>query len=201
MRREQSSAERGRRWGSRRRRRRARVNTAEADPAARLVGIPAPPVTLLATSGELVDVVTVRTGWTIVFVYPRTGVPGVQPPEGWAHIPGALGCTPQSCAYRDANQELLAAGATVFGLSTQDHREQREFAIRERLPFQLLSDPALEFGTPLRLPTFSVEGNQFYRRLTLVVRSGTVEHVRFPIPDPEQDAREILRWVRSRPGP
>lgn len=164
---------------------------------ARLVGTAAPPATLRSTSGNLVNVAMVEAEWTVIYVYPRTGVPGTDPPVGWGSIPGALGCTAQSCAYRDAHDELLDVGAAVFGLSTQQHQDQVEFATREHLPFDLLSDPELRIGRPLRLPTFSVDDATFYRRLTLVIRGGTIQHVRFPVAAPEEDAQLTLRWIRA----
>ncbi|MGE3520900.1 MAG: peroxiredoxin, partial [Vicinamibacterales bacterium] len=110
-----------------------------------LAGARVPPVSLASTDGRLVDLSTL-TGRTVVFCYPRTGRPGVEPPDGWDLVPGARGCTPQSCAFRDHHHEFQLLGAGVFGLSTQDTGYQREAAERLHLPFALLSDASLELA-------------------------------------------------------
>src|SRR5919201_4334418 len=122
-----------------------------------LTGMRLPSVALMSTSGRVVDLSRL-SGRVVVYCYPRTGQPGVEPPQGWDEIPGARGCTPQACAFRDHYQELQMLGAQVFGLSTQDTDYQREAVERLHLPFELLSDAALEFATQLWLPTFQVEG-------------------------------------------
>lgn len=156
-----------------------------------------PSVTLLATSGSRIDVSDIPTTWTVVYVYPRTGVPGVEMPSGWNAIPGAVGCTPQSCSYRDDYHEFLALDASVVGLSTQATDAQREFAEREHIPFPLLSDEDREFGSALELPTFNVQGEERYKRVTLIARGGQIEHVRYPVFPPNEDAVETLGWLRS----
>lgn len=154
-------------------------------------------VALRATSGSLIDVSDIPTIWTVVYVYPRTGVPGVEMPSGWDAIPGARGCTPQSCSYRDDYEEFLRLDALVFGLSTQATGAQREFAEREHIPFPLLSDHDHEFGSALELPTFNVQGDDLYKRVTLIARGGAIQHVRYPVFPPNEDAVETLRWLRS----
>jgi peroxiredoxin len=145
----------------------------------------------------MVDLSAVSSPWAVVYIYPRTGVPGVDPPTGWDDIPGARGCTPQSCSFRDVHAELAALGATVFGLSTQSHDEQVAFAQRQHLPFLLLSDPEQVMGEALRLPTFEADGIVAYKRMTLIARGGAIEHVRYPVFPPDRDAVEVLAWLEN----
>jgi peroxiredoxin len=134
----------------------------------------------------------------VAYVYPRTGTPGVPSPAGWDDIPGARGCTPQSCAYRDALAEFDALGATVVGISAQTVAEQVEFASREHIPFPLLSDTNLELAATLRLPTFEVEGKTLYRRLTFVAERGRIVKVFYPVFPPDRNAAEVLSWLNGR---
>ena len=142
---------------------------------AHLPGRRVPPVPLLSTAGRLVDLASLP-GRVVkkVYCYPRTGRPDQDPPLGWNEIPGARGCTPQSCAFRDHHRELQALGAQVFGLSTQDTEYQREAGERLHLPFELLSDVDLAFVRALRLPTFEVAGMTLIKRLTLILNSGLI---------------------------
>lgn len=170
------------------------------DGAARhLTGRSVPEVALSATTGGAVELDKLL-GRTVVYAYPRTGVPG-EPSldEDWDRIPGARGCTPQSCAFRDHHAELTAAGCRVFGLSTQDTAFQREAAARLHLPFPLLSDCHLALTRALGLPSFRVAGITLLKRLTLIVRDGTVEHVFYPVFPPDGHAREVLDWLRQNP--
>ena len=128
----------------------------------------------------------------------RTGRPDVDPLAGWNEIPGARGCTPQSCAFRDHHRDLQELGATVFGLSTQETDYQREAVERLHLPFELLSDAALEFATALRLPTFELAGKVFIKRLTLVTRDARIAKVFYPVFPPDQNADEVVRWLSRR---
>ncbi len=132
---------------------------------------------------------------TVVYCYPRTGRPDVELPQGWNEIPGARGCTPQSCAFRDHHAELQALGASVFGLSTQTTEYQREAVDRLHLPFDLLSDSELRFTTALRLPTFRVESMTLIKRLTLVIKDGGVEKVFYPVFPPDKNADEVIEWL------
>lgn len=159
-----------------------------------LRGMQLPSVPLRSTNGRNVDLSTLR-GRTVVYCYPRTGQPDQDSPAGWDEIPGARGCTPQSCAFRDHYQELQAFGAAVFGLSTQDTDYQREAAKRLHLPFELLSDNSLTFAHALNLPTFEVEGMVLLKRLTLIINNGIVEKVFYPVFPPDQNAEEVLRWL------
>ncbi len=159
-----------------------------------LPGIRLPSVPLPSTAGNLVDL-SELPGRTVVYCYPRTGKPSEDPPQGWDEIPGARGCTPQSCAFRDHHADLRALGARVFGLSTQDTDYQREAVKRLHLPFELLSDENLAFARPLRLPTFEVEGATLIKRLTLIINNGQVEKVFYPVFPPGENAEEVVRWL------
>ena len=157
---------------------------------------------LLSTQGGEVDLAEAAAtqGRLVAYVYPRTGVPGEPSPAGWDDIPGARGCTPQSCAFRDALEEFGRLGATVVGISAQTPAEQAEFAEREHIPFPLLADPGLELASALRLPTFEVEGVTLYRRLTLVIEGGRVVRAFYPVFPPDRNAAEVLGWLRAVDG-
>ena len=126
-----------------------------------------------------------------------TGRPGVPLPDGWDAIPGARGCTPQSCSFRDHYLELNARGGDVFGLSTQDTEYQREVRDRLHLPFQLLSDSSLQLKSALHLPTFHVQGMELYKRLTLIIEAGKIEKVFYPVFPPDKNAEEVLAWLKQ----
>jgi peroxiredoxin len=165
-----------------------------------LPGAAMPPIGLAATDGSVVRLDAPSDGRTVVFAYPRTGEPDRDPPGGlaaWDAIPGARGCTPQACAYRDHHAELRAAGATVFGLSTQDSAYQREMAERLELPFPVLSDERLELAGALRLPTFEHAGLTLFKRHTLVIHDGRIEHVFYPVFPSDRDAAQVLDWLRA----
>lgn len=164
-----------------------------------LAGIELPAIALPATSGEAVDLAAAAAGLLVAYVYPRTGIPGEPLPEGWDAIPGARGCTPQNCAYRDSRGDFERLGVTVLGVSAQPAAEQREFAERERIPYPLLSDSDLELaGVPLRLPTFEAGGTTLYRRLTLVAEAGRVVRAFYPVFPPDRDAETVLAWLAER---
>ncbi|HVB44093.1 MAG TPA: peroxiredoxin [Streptosporangiaceae bacterium] len=168
--------------------------------AAHLPGASVPNLTLPATAGSPVRLDTSDGERTVIYVYPLMGRPGKDLPAGWDSIPGARGCTPEACGFRDHYEDLLAAGASrVFGLSSQDTADQRDSVERLRLPYQLLSDPDLTLAGRMRLPTFEVEGQRLYRRLTLVVRGGVVEHVFYPVFPPDKHAQEVLDWLDEHP--
>jgi peroxiredoxin len=170
--------------------------------AAHLWDAPLPPFELAATDGSRVRLDRLP-GRVIVYAYPRTGKPD-EPhlvPE-WDSIPGARGCTPESCAFRDHFRDLREAGASlVFGLSTQDSDYQREAAERLHLPFAILSDADLELTKALRLPTFEAAGQTLLKRFTLVVSDARVEHVFYPVFPPDKHAEEVLGWLRGHAGP
>lgn len=165
-----------------------------------LPGTTLPSVALTATAGEPVDLSALE-GRSVVYAYPWTGRPG-QPllAEEWDSIPGARGCTPETCGFRDHHADLAAAGARVFGLSTQDTAYQQELAERLALPYPVLSDAGLELTHALRLPTFGVAGHTLIKRLTLVIDAGTVAHVFYPVFPPDRHAGEVLRWLRENPA-
>ncbi len=157
------------------------------------------PLRLRATGGGEVDLGALGVGRTVLFVYPRTGTPGEPLPTGWDDIPGARGCTPEACSFRDHHADLSSAGAALLGLSAQSGADQDEAAGRLGLPYPLLSDPELRLGAQLGLPTFSVDGMVLYRRLTLVIRDGAVEHVFHPVFPPDAHPARVLRWLREHP--
>ena len=164
-----------------------------------LPGMAVPRIALPSTLGGEVVLADTGRSWTVVYCYPRTGVPGQPSPEGWDAIPGARGCTPQSCAFRDHHAELRDLGAEVFGLSTQDTAFQREMAERLHLPFAVLSDEGLRLTRAMRLPTFEAGGMELIRRLTLVLRGGAVETVFYPVFPPDRSADEVIGWLRAHP--
>jgi Peroxiredoxin len=133
----------------------------------------------------------------VLYVYPRSGRPGRDLLPGWDDIPGARGCTPQSCAFRDSLEAFSSLGATVVGISTQTPAEQREFAEREHIPFALLSDTDRRLGAELNLPTFEVEGMTLYKRLTFGAEAGRIVKVFYPVFPPDRNAEEVLAWLAS----
>lgn len=164
-----------------------------------LHGSAVPSLRLRATRGGELDLAQATDRLTVVYIYPRTGVPGQPLPTGWDEIPGARGCTPQSCAFRDHVLELAAYGAAVLGLSSQPAAEQDEFVRREHIPYPLLSDPELRLARALRLPTFEADGSRFYRRLTFVARGCRIERVFYPIFPPQHNAVQVLDWLARQP--
>lgn len=155
-------------------------------------------VPLPATDGRTVDL-SAEAGRVVVYAYPRTGVPDQPNPAGWDAIPGARGCTPQACAFRDHLVELKALGVTaVYGLSTQDTAYQREAATRLHLPFALLSDERLELTRAMNFPTFVVQGMTLLKRFTLVIRDGVIEHVFYPVFPPDRNAAEVVAWLAGK---
>jgi peroxiredoxin/catechol 2,3-dioxygenase-like lactoylglutathione lyase family enzyme len=170
------------------------------DGAARhLPGRALPDLALPATRGGALNV-SILGGRTVLYVYPRTGVPGVELPPGWDDIPGARGCTPQACGFRDHFAELKALGvAYVFGLSTQDTDYQREAAERLRLPFPLLSDAELKFTRALDLPTFSLAGMTLLKRMVLIIDDGIISKVLYPVFPPDKSAAEVVGFLRQSP--
>jgi peroxiredoxin len=159
-----------------------------------LAGLAVPSVPLRATSGRIVDLSTLAHR-VVVYCYPRTGRPDVDPPAGWDAVPGARGCTPQSCAFRDHHGQLRSLGAHVFGLSTQDTEYQREVVDRLHLPFELLSDASLALTRALDLPTFEIEGMTLVKRVTLIIRDGRIEKVFYPVFPPDRNADAVIAWL------
>jgi peroxiredoxin/catechol 2,3-dioxygenase-like lactoylglutathione lyase family enzyme len=176
----------------------ADIPAPQDDGAARhLVGMPLPDLALPATRSGAFNL-SVIGGRTVLYIYPRTGVPGVDLPPGWDDIPGARGCTPQSCSFRDHFAELKELGvAHVFGLSTQDTGYQREAAERLHLPFPILSDAELKFARALRLPTFAVAGMTLLKRMVLVIDDGVISKVFYPVFPPDKSAADVVAWLRG----
>ena len=167
--------------------------------AAHLTGTTFPDATLLATDGSNVNLAALSSR-TVIYAYPRTGKPGQAMPTGWDEIPGARGCTPQSCGFRDHFAELKQLGvAAVFGLSTQDSVYQREARDRLQLPFELLSDEDLALSKAIDLPLFEADGMTLMKRLTLIVRDGQIEHVFYPVFPPDRSAADVATWLKDNP--
>ena len=165
--------------------------------AAHLTGMKLPDLALPATSGAPVNL-SKLAGRIVLYIYPRTGVPGVDPPQGWDMIPGARGCTPQSCSFRDHHAELKALGvAQVLGLSTQDTAYQKEAADRLHLPFPVLSDEKLALTKALRLPTFTTSGMTLLKRMALVIDDGKIGKVFYPVFPPDKNAAEVVAWIKA----
>jgi peroxiredoxin len=156
-----------------------------------------PDIALLATSNQRVNL-SRQAGLIVLYAYPMTGRPGVSLPSGWDAIPGARGCTPESCGFRDLHPEMRRMGAEVFGLSTQTSDYQREVRDRLQLPFELLSDENFAFINALSLPTFEVNSMRLVRRLTLVCLSGIIEHVFYPVFPPDRHAAEVVAFLKNR---
>jgi peroxiredoxin len=165
-----------------------------------LINLPAPHVSLPSTTGETVALDNLGPGRTVLFVYPMTGQPGVELPEGWDAVPGARGCTSEACDFGDRHADLLGAGASrVFGLSARDIDYQQEAATRLRLPYALLSDVDLQLAEEPGLPTFEVGSLKLFKRLTLIIRDGAIEHVFYPVFPPNEHAAQVLAWLHAHP--
>ena len=168
------------------------------DGAARhLTGARLPDIALPATDGAQVNLLKLK-GRTVIYIYPRTGVPGVDLPPGWNEIPGARGCTPQSCGFRDHFCELKRLGVTqLFGLSVQDTVYQQEAATRLHLPFPILSDEKLTFTKALKLPTFTTSSMTLLKRMALVIDDGVIVKVFYPVFPPDKNAEDVVAWLQA----
>lgn len=167
--------------------------------AKHLIGMKLPSLSLQATNGEDIDLSTLQER-SVIYAYPMTGQPDVPLPDGWDMIPGARGCTPQSCAFRDLAHELKVAGANqIFGLSTQSTDYQAEAAERLHLPFLLLSDVDLLLANALKLPMLRVNDMTLLKRLTMVINNGHIEHVSYPVFPPDQNATDVVDWLMANP--
>ena len=165
-----------------------------------LVGLSVPSVRLMSTQGREVCLAQVsQSKRVVVYCYPLTGSPVQELPAGWSEIPGARGCTPQSCSFRDLHRELLALNAVVFGLSTQTTEFQQEAASRLHLPFPLLSDSQYAFSNALNLPMFKVEGLSLTKRLTMIIWQGEIIKVFYPVFPPDKNAQEVVAWLTNNP--
>ncbi|HEX7298009.1 MAG TPA: peroxiredoxin [Solirubrobacteraceae bacterium] len=163
-----------------------------------LPGSAVPDVALPSTLGGELDLAQAATERLVVYVYPRTGTPGQPLLEGGDDIPGARGCTPQSCAFRDAQEELARHGASLIGISAQTPEEQAEFARREHIRYPLLSDHELVLAQRMGLPTFAAGALQLYRRLTFVAERSRIVKVFYPVFPPDRNADEVLAWLNGR---
>jgi peroxiredoxin len=165
--------------------------------AGHLLGTMLPQLTLDSTKGP-VSLRALAEDLLVLYVYPRSGRPGVPSLEGWDAIPGARGCTPQSLGFRDAYERFRELGAEVAGISAQTLDDQREFAERNDIPYPVIADPELRLGSALRLPTFEVEGHTLYKRLALVVQACAIAKVFYPVFPPDENAGEVLAWLEDR---
>lgn len=161
-----------------------------------LTGLGIPDVNLISTSGIKVNLSQVKN-LMVIYFYPMTGKPNQILPEGWIQIPGAAGCTPQSCSFRDHYHELQDLGVKVFGISTQSPEDQAEASLRLHLPFELLSDASFEFADGLGLPMFEVEGRKLIKRVTLIVRENRIVKYFYPIFPPDKNVDEVLAWLQT----
>jgi peroxiredoxin len=165
--------------------------------AAHLTGATIPRLELPTTDQRALDLAEAAQQLLVLYIYPRTGRPGEPLPTGWDEIPGARGCTPQACSFRDLRSEIAAFGAHTLGLSAQPVAEQAEVVERLGLPYALASDPLLTVAEALRLPTFEVDGMRLYKRLTLIAAAGKIEHVFYPVFPPDRNARDVLAWLQA----
>ena len=166
--------------------------------AKHLAGMRVPPITLVSTLDRNINLAELARERTVIYCYPRTGAPGQPVPKNWDEIPGARGCTPESCGFRDHYQRLQALGARVFGLSTQTTEYQQEMVRRLHLPFEVLSDADFAFTKALRLPTFDFEGVTLLKRLTLILSDGKIEKVFYPVFPPDKHAEEVIAWLAKK---
>ncbi|HEX3734616.1 MAG TPA: peroxiredoxin [Solirubrobacterales bacterium] len=164
-----------------------------------LTGLVVPALTMPSSDSGTGNLTELAANRLVAYVYPMTGTPGQPLPADWDDIPGARGCTPQSCAYRDSLAEFERLGASVVGVSAQSAAEQREFAQREHIPFPLLSDSDLGLAETLGLPTFEADGMTLYRRLTFVAEAGRIVKAFYPVFPPDRNAAEVLAWLAAHP--
>ena len=156
-----------------------------------------PNIVLDSTSGKSLNISSIKSN-VVFYCYPMTGQPGVKLPDGWDSIPGARGCTPQSCSFRDHYQELQRLNTQVYGISTQESATQIEAATRLHLPFELLSDADFRLTTALQLPTFEVDHKRLIKRLTLIAKEGKIVKVFYPVFPPHQNADDVVDWLKQQ---
>jgi peroxiredoxin len=166
--------------------------------AKHLAGMRVPAITLTSTAGRQVNLADLGSERTVIYCYPRTGAPGQPVPKGWDEIPGARGCTPESCGFRDHYQQLRKLKTQVFGLSTQTTEYQQEMVARLHLPFEVLSDADFALTNALRLPTFEFDGVRLLKRLTLVLSDGKIEKVFYPVFPPDKHPEQVIAWLEHR---
>jgi peroxiredoxin len=168
--------------------------------ARHLKGMALPDLELPSTGNRRVNLSTVSAPRIVIYAYPMTGRPDRQLPQGWDDIPGARGCTPETCGFRDHHKDLAKLHAEVFGVSTQDTAYQQEMVTRLEVPFEVLSDEQMAFARALKLPTFTVDGMTLLKRLTIVARSGRIEHVFYPVFPPDKHAEGVIAWLKRQPA-
>ena len=168
--------------------------------ARHLTGMALPDLELPSTSKRRVNLSKVSAPRIVIYAYPMTGRPDRQLPQGWDDIPGARGCTPETCGFRDHHKDLAKLHAEVFGVSTQDTAYQQEMVARLEVPFEVLSDERMAFARALNLPTFTVDGMTLLKRLTIVARRGRIEHVFYPVFPPDAHAEEVIAWLKQHPA-
>jgi peroxiredoxin len=168
--------------------------------ARHLTGMALPDLELSSTQNRRVNLSKVSAPRVVIYAYPMTGRPDRQLPQGWDDIPGARGCTPETCGFRDHHKDLAKLHAEVFGVSTQDTAYQQEMVKRLEVPFEVLSDEQMAFARALKLPTFTVDGMTLLKRLTIVARSGRIEHVFYPVFPPDKHAEEVIAWLKGHPA-
>jgi peroxiredoxin len=168
--------------------------------ARHLKGMALPDLELPSTADRQVNLSKISAARIVLYAYPMTGQPGKALPAGWDDIPGARGCTPETCGFRDHHKDLAKLHAEVFGISTQSTAYQQEMVKRLEVPFEVLSDEQFAFTRALKLPTFTVEGTTLLKRLTLVVRDNHIEHVFYPVFPPDKHADEVIAWLRKHPA-
>ena len=161
-----------------------------------LKGMKLPNVSLIATNGKTINLGDIK-GKLVIYCYPMTGQPNVALPDGWDQIPGARGCTPQSCSFRDHYQELQALGAELVGLSVQTTEYQKEMADRLHLPFPVVSDVNYQFQKALNMPTFATSGMILLKRVTLIANHGVIEAVHYPIFPSDSDPAWVIDYLKS----
>lgn len=161
-----------------------------------LIGKPLPDIFLDSTQNTPINLSAIK-GWVVIYCYPMIGKPNVPLPDGWDEIPGARGCTPQSCAFRNNFVTFARLKTQVFGLSIQRTEYQQEVATRLALPYLLLSDKGLEFARALNLPTFQVENLELIKRLTLIIQNGIIRQCFYPVFPPDKNAEEVIHWLES----
>jgi peroxiredoxin len=164
-----------------------------------LGGMRLPNLSLPTTGGRTIQLGKLGAGRAVIYCYPMTGVPGTPLPEGWDLVPGARGCTPQACNFRDRHEELTQFGVAVYGLSSQSTEYQLEMAERNHLSFEILSDSEFRLCDALRLPTFTMAGTRLLKRLTLIIKGGEIEHVFYPVFPSNESADRVIEWLRSHP--
>ena len=164
-----------------------------------LKGMRLPDISLPSTGKKSIELKKLGKGRSVIYCYPMTGVPGVPLPEGWDLVPGARGCTPQSCNFRDRHEELKHLGVTVYGLSTQTTEYQLEMAERNHLSFEILSDSDFRLCDALRLPTFQIAGMRLLKRLTMIIHGGEIEHVLYPVFPSNENADRVIDWLNGHP--